>query len=110
MTRFTLRLPETLHLELESRAEREGVSLNQYIVYALTRQVSANYIVQVLPETQVREQRVRYEHLLAELGTPSLEATKAFLAEREVAEPEEGLTDALRAQIEAKIAAASHPQ
>lgn len=67
-------------------------------------------IAHILPETQVREQRVRYEHLLAELGTPSLEATKAFLAEREIVEPEEGLTDALRTRIEAKIAAASHPQ
>jgi len=110
MARFTLRLPQTLHLELESRAEQEGVSLNQYVVYALTRQVSATYVVQVLPETQVREQRARYEHLLADLGAPSLEATKAFLAEREIAEPEEGLKEALRAQIEAKIAAATHPQ
>jgi len=66
-------------------------------------------IAHILPETQVREQRIRYEHLLADLGAPSLEATKAFLAEREVAEPEEGLTEALRERIEAKIAAATHP-
>jgi hypothetical protein len=38
MSRLTLRLPETLHHQLTGLADREGVSLNQYIVYALTRQ------------------------------------------------------------------------
>ena len=36
MSRLTLRLPETLHRQLEAQARREGVSLNQYIVYALS--------------------------------------------------------------------------
>ena len=42
MSRLTLRLPETLHQQLCHLAEDEGVSLNQYIVYALTRQVASN--------------------------------------------------------------------
>ncbi|MFO0097762.1 MAG: toxin-antitoxin system HicB family antitoxin [Aphanizomenon sp.] len=33
-----MRLPETLHQHLIKLAEIEAVSLNQYIVYALTRQ------------------------------------------------------------------------
>ena len=33
MSRLTLRLPETLHQQLANLAEREGISLNQYIVY-----------------------------------------------------------------------------
>ena len=40
MSRFTLRLPNSLHRELKENASQEGVSLNQYIVYALTRQVA----------------------------------------------------------------------
>lgn len=48
MGRFTLRLPETLHSRFETRAQREGVSLNQYIVYTLTRQVASSYNNQVL--------------------------------------------------------------
>jgi hypothetical protein len=40
MSRLTLRLPETLHQQLANLAEGEGVSLNQYIVYALTRQTT----------------------------------------------------------------------
>ena len=81
--RFTLRLPESLHQELESRARQEGVSLNQYVVYALARQVSPTYTIQVLPEEAIKEQRERYESLLESLGESSLVATKAFLAERE---------------------------
>lgn len=33
--RFLLRLPRTLYHELQRAAEREGVSLNQYLVYRL---------------------------------------------------------------------------
>lgn len=40
MARVTLRLPDTLHETLVRRAQEEGVSMNQYLVYALT-QVSA---------------------------------------------------------------------
>ena len=50
MSRLTLRLPETLHRQLINLAEEEGISLNQYIVYALTRQVASAYTVQVISE------------------------------------------------------------
>lgn len=82
MGRFTLRLPQTLHQELETLAELEGVSLNQYILYALTRQVSPAYTVRVLPETAVAEQRVNYQHLLNSLDDPSRAETEAFLEAR----------------------------
>lgn len=37
MSRLTLRLPESLHHKLARQAKDEGVSLNQMIVYLLTR-------------------------------------------------------------------------
>lgn len=52
MGRLTLRLPDTLHQQLVSLAEEEGMSLNQFIVYALTRQVSSI--------SSVRQQGVEY--------------------------------------------------
>lgn len=107
MGRFTLRLPETLHQELETRAAQEGVSLNQYVVYALTRQVAAAYTVQALPAEHIREQRAGYEALLKSLGTPSLAATREFLAGRAAAEPEEELTEEMIAGAEARIAEAA---
>lgn len=105
MGRFTLRLPETLHNELESRAQQEGVSLNQYIVYMLTRQVASAYTIQVLPEKTIQERKASYEKLLDSLGDASLAKTKAFLAGRETAEPEEGLTDDIIARLEKRIEA-----
>lgn len=103
MGRFTLRLPETLHHDLEVRAEQEGVSLNQYIVYALTRQTSSRYTMQTVPPESVREQRARYDALLNRLGEPSPEATEAFLAEREPTEPETGLTPDVVERVREKI-------
>lgn len=41
MSQLTLDLPESLRTELEREAEREGVSLQHYILYSLTRFVTA---------------------------------------------------------------------
>lgn len=101
MGRFTLRLPETLHLELEAQAKKEGVSLNQYIVYALTRQVAGGYSVQVTPKSFLNEQRDRYETLLHNLGEPSDVDTESFLSER--AESDSPLPDELVTEIQRKF-------
>jgi len=37
--KFSVRLPKSLHRDLVTRAEQEGVSLNQYITAALGRAV-----------------------------------------------------------------------
>jgi len=37
MSHLTLRLPDSLHQQLVARSKTEGVSLNQLIVYLLTR-------------------------------------------------------------------------
>ncbi len=57
MSRLTLRLPETLHHQLEALAQQEKVSLNQYLVYALTRQVASVYEVTAVSPEKVRQQR-----------------------------------------------------
>ena len=53
MSRLTLRLPETLHQQLANLASREGIFLNQYIVYALTRQVSSAYTVETISKEHI---------------------------------------------------------
>ncbi len=35
--KFTLRLPKTLHKDLAERAEQEAVSLNQYLLYLISK-------------------------------------------------------------------------
>lgn len=88
------------------RAEEEGVSMNQYIVFALTRQVAQDYNVQHQPEHVVAEQRAHYRTLLDTLGRASFPEIQAVLNEREQVEPERGLmpevVDKLRQRIAAK--------
>lgn len=74
MSRLTLRLPESLHEQLSSEAEREGVSLNHYIVYTLTRGVTV---------TDLEAQKRAFERLAnrytaeeAERGLSSLLAAR----------------------------------
>jgi hypothetical protein len=45
MSQLTLDLPESLRAELERQAEREGISLQHYILYSLTRLVTAADVV-----------------------------------------------------------------
>lgn len=35
--KFVLRIPKTLHMKLSIEAEKEGVSLNQYVLYKLAK-------------------------------------------------------------------------
>lgn len=92
MSRLTLRLPETLHKQLENLATHEAVSLNQYIVYALTRQTTLAYTVQPVPDAQISQQQAAYTALLQSLGQTTFGEIETMLAEREKVKPEKGLT------------------
>lgn len=91
MSRLTLRLPETLHQQLANLAEGEGVSLNQYIVYALTRQVTLAYSVSSVPTEEIQQQKLSFNSLLQELGQVSSAEITAALTERETVSPEKEL-------------------
>lgn len=91
MSRFTLRLPETLHQQLANLAECEGVSLNQYIVYALTRQVTLAYSVSSVPEEEIQQQKLSFNSLMQELGKASSSEIATALTEREMVPPEKEL-------------------
>jgi len=87
MGRLTVRLPDTLHHQLTNLAGSEGVSLNQYIVYALTRQTTLVYTVQEVPKEKVEEDRTSCEKLLKGLGSQAAEEKiEQILAKREVVE------------------------
>jgi hypothetical protein len=89
--RLTLRLPNTLHTHLESLARHEGVSLNQYVVFALTRQATIAYMVQRVPEREIERQHTSFAALLEKLGPASFDEIAQTLRERETAEPDSGL-------------------
>lgn len=92
MNRLTLRLPETLHQQLVGLAEEEGVSLNHYIVYALTRQATLAYMVRSVPAPAVQQQETAFTALLQSLGQASFEEVRTVLDEREAVYPERALT------------------
>jgi hypothetical protein len=103
MSRLTLRLPDSLHRQLEQMAENEQISLNQYIVYALTRQLTLAYNVQPVPDRVVAEERAAYSALLQTLGRASFEEIQQALAAREAVEPEPGLTPEVMENLRAKM-------
>lgn len=102
MSRLTVRLPETLHHQLVRLAQSEGVSLNQYIVYALTRQVTSAYTVEALSETTDR-QKESFDTLLQSLGQASAAEIEVVMAEREFVEPEKSLTSEVISRLQERI-------
>lgn len=103
MSRLTLRLPETLHQQLVNLAEGEGISLNQYIVYALTRQVSSAYMVETISKEDVVKQQENFDNLLTQLETADTKEIEKLLAQREVVTPEPELTPDIINQLKTKI-------
>jgi uncharacterized protein (DUF1778 family) len=103
MSRLTLRLPETLHQQLAHLAESEGVSLNQYIVYALTRQAALAHAIQVVPEAEVEQQQQAFQLLIKQLGQASSSEIESVLATREQTEPEVELSSDVVARLQERI-------
>ena len=104
MGRLTVRLPDTLHHQLTALSQKEGVSLNQYIVYALTRQTTLAYMVQGVPEEEIEQQRTLFQALLESLGEASEAEIERALAEREVVEPETNLESVAVKRLKERIA------
>ncbi len=103
MSRLTVRLPVTLHRQLSDLAEQERVSLNQYIVYALTRQTTLAYTVQTVPAEDIKQQRAAFTTLLQSLGQASMTEIEQVLTEREVVEPEAGLSPEVIKRLQTRL-------
>lgn len=127
MGRFTLRIPKTLHNELEVLAKDEGISLNQYIIYTLTQKVTAEKLavegkrltseqaaflanVKLVPPEQVAEQKAAFEALLSRLGPEATdEEVEQYLSEREFVEPEPELEAEAVIRLKERIAQVKQP-
>jgi len=94
---------------LTALAECEGISLNQYIVYALTRQATLAYTVQAVPEQAVAQQRASFTALLQRLGQASFDEIEAVMAEREAVEPEAGLNPRIITRLRERLANKQQP-
>ena len=103
MSQLTLQLPETLYEQLARLAKDEGISLDQYIVYALTRQVSSSYSVQVFSKSQVEQQEQDLQKCIASSALCSEAESAEILAEREPIEGEPELSEEVIARFQTII-------
>jgi hypothetical protein len=104
VSRVTLQLPETLYRHLASQAQREGVSLQQYILYTLTRQLTHSYTVHVVSEEAVTQQQEQFGVLLEELGQATPPMLTAALAARAPSIPEPELTPDVLTHLGTRLA------
>lgn len=104
MNEVTLQLPKTLYRNLEILAEKEDIALNQYILYVLTRQISGEYMVRVVPEEDGARQKESFDDLLRKWGKVSPSAVDKILDSREPVRPEADLNAEAVRKLKARIA------
>lgn len=104
MNEVTLQLPKTLYRNLEIMAEREAISLNQYILYVLTRQISGEYMVRVIPEEDASRQKESFDILLKKWGKISTTDVDKILDRREPMEPEADINPEAVRKLKNRIA------
>jgi predicted transcriptional regulator len=67
MSTLSVRLPDSLHKKLKELAEKEGVSMNQFITLAVSEKMSALLTVDYLKERAERGNRKAFEEILSEV-------------------------------------------
>lgn len=67
MSTLSLRLPDYLHESVRDLAQREGVSINQFIILAVAEKMSALMTEEYLAERARRGSREKYEAVLAKV-------------------------------------------
>lgn len=103
MGQLTLRLPESLRHQLETLARGKGVTVNQYVLSALSRQVKQAYTVEAVPEKDITKQRAAFADLLNSLGKASFSEMEKLMREREVVKPEKGLNPKVVTRLRNRI-------
>ena len=103
MSQLVLEIPETLHQQLERLARDEGVSLSQYLLFALTRQATSAYTVKSVSKKDIDEQKNDFAKILQSLGQASFEEIEQIMQERELTKPEKGLSPEVVQKLQNKI-------
>lgn len=74
METFRVKLPESLHKQVRALAQREGVSINQFVTTALAEKLSALLTEEYLEARAARGDRGAFERALASVPDAKLEA------------------------------------
>jgi hypothetical protein len=67
MSTLSLRLPESLHKGVRELANKEGISINQFIATAVAEKMAALMTEDYLAERARRASRAKYEAALAQV-------------------------------------------
>lgn len=67
MTTLSIRLPESLHKGVKEAAQREGISMNQFIATAVAEKLAALMTEEYLQLRAARGSREKYEAALAQV-------------------------------------------
>ncbi|MDQ4078465.1 MAG: toxin-antitoxin system HicB family antitoxin [Chloroflexota bacterium] len=74
MSTLSVQLPESLHQGIKDVAQREGISMNQFIVTAVAEKLSALLTEEYLQERAGRASRERYDAALPQVPDVEPEA------------------------------------
>ena len=67
MSTLSLRLPKSLHKRLKELAEREGISINQFIATAVAEKMSALTTAEYLEKRAKRGKRNKFRAVLSKV-------------------------------------------
>jgi hypothetical protein len=68
MSAISVRLPESLHQKVRELAERDNVSINQFIALALAEKISAMTTEEYLAERAQRGSREKFDAVLSKIS------------------------------------------
>jgi len=74
MSAISVRLPESLHEAVRELAQRENVSINQFVALALAEKVSALKTEEYLSARAMRGKRTKFDAALAKVPDAEPEA------------------------------------
>jgi predicted transcriptional regulator len=64
MSTLSVRLPDSLHKKIKELAEKEGVSMNQFITLAVSEKMSALLTVDYLTERAEKASKKKFEKIM----------------------------------------------
>lgn len=64
MSTLSVRLPESLHKKIKELAEKEGVSMNQFITLAVSEKMSALLTIDYLKERAEMASKQKFENIM----------------------------------------------
>jgi predicted transcriptional regulator len=65
MSTLSLRLPDSLHEQLRELAQKEGISMNQFITLAVAEKMSALMAEEYIQQRASRASREKYDAVLS---------------------------------------------